>query len=447
MPTLVTMPKWGLTMQSGTITGWIVSEGDAVSAGDLLLTVETEKAVNDVEAPADGVVVKIVAGEGDEVPVMGPVAVIAAPGETVGEEDLAALIAAAGKSGPKAAAAGAGAGGGESRERRAASRDASGRINASPAARRRAEELGVDLAIVEATGPGGRITSDDIERAASAVSAAPKSVNLATASGLTLHALVAGPETAARKIVFLHGLGGSQTTWAGVLGEFVGDFRVAAIDLPGHGQSDKPGPDAFPYTIDALSSAVGDAIAELGLAPAVVVGHSLGGAVAMHLAHERPDAVSGLVLIASAGLGKEISGDLLDRVEADPSPEEARHMLELFFQDQKLILDRGVNDMHTARSQPGADDAMKAIAASVFSRSGQLTGLDERLEDVNVPTLIVWGSFDRVVPVGHAARGAEKIKGAWLEVMSGIGHVPQVEAPARLIETIKRWLQMAGPQA
>lgn len=446
MPTLVTMPKWGLTMQSGTITGWIVNEGDTVSAGDLLLTVETEKAVNDVEAPADGVVVKIVAGEGDDVPVMGPVAVIAAPGETIGEEDLAALIASAGKSGPKAAAAGGGSPA-EARERRSASRDASGRINASPAARRRAEELGVDLAMVEATGPGGRITSEDIDRAAAALSAAPRSVTVATPSGVTLHALVAGPETAARRIVFLHGLGGSQTTWAAVLGEFVGDARVAAIDLPGHGQSDKPGKASFAYTIDALADAVGDAIAELGMAPAVVVGHSLGGAVAMHLAHERPKAVSGLVLIASAGLGKEISGELLTLVEAEPSPAEARRMLELFFEDKKLILDRGVNDMHAARTQPGADAAMKTIANAVFSRDGQLTGLDDRLEDVNVPTLVVWGAFDRVVPVGHAARAAEKIKGSWLDVMSGIGHVPQIEAPGRLAETIKRWLQTAGPQA
>ena len=60
MPTIVKMPKWGLTMTTGTITGWIREEGDEVSAGDPLLTVETEKAVNDVEAPADGVLFKIV---------------------------------------------------------------------------------------------------------------------------------------------------------------------------------------------------------------------------------------------------------------------------------------------------------------------------------------------------------------------------------------------------
>ncbi|MGI9252878.1 MAG: alpha/beta fold hydrolase, partial [Thermomicrobiales bacterium] len=415
-------------------------------AGDLMLTVETEKAVNDVEAPADGVVLKIVAGEGSDVPVMGPVAVIVAPGETVSDDEIEALIASAGKSGPKSAAS-SGASAGVERERRTATRDATGRVNASPAARRRAEELGVDLGSVEATGPGGRITSEDIERAAAAASAAPKAVSVRTSSGLTIQGLVAGPETASRKIVFVHGLGGSQTTWTTVLGEFVGEARVAALDLPGHGLSDKPDSKTFPYTIDALADAVGDAIAELGLAPAVIVGHSLGGAVAMHLAHKRPKAVSGLVLIASAGLGKEISGQLLDLVEAEPTPAEARGMLELFFEDKKLILDRGVNDMHQARLQPGADAAMKSISTAVFSRDGQISGLDDRLEDVNVPTLIVWGAFDRVVPVGHAARAAERIKGSWLEVMSGIGHVPQVEAPARLTETIKRWMKMAGPEA
>jgi len=442
MPTLVIMPKWGLTMQSGTITDWIVNEGDAVSAGDPLLTVETEKAVNDVEAPADGVVLKIVATTGDEVPVSGPIAVIASPGESLGDDEISALIAGAAK--PKAGAAAGGGGAGAPRERRAAERDASGRINASPAAKRLAGELGVDLAAVEATGPGGRITSEDVERAAASAGAAPKELKIATASGLTLHALVAGKPDAARSIVFLHGLGGSQSTWAGLLGSFVDSSRVAAIDLPGHGASDKPSSAAFPYTVEALAQACGEAIAELGMAPAIVVGHSLGGAVAMQLAHDRPDLVEGLVLIASAGMGQEISHTLLDLVEAAPTLDEARAMLDLFFENKKLILERGVRDMHESRSQEGADAAMKAIANAVFSRDGQTTGLEERLADLTVPVLIVWGAFDRVVPFHHGASAARAIPGAWVEIMAGIGHVPQVEAPEQLASTMSRWLATIG---
>ena len=91
MPTIVTMPKWGLTMTTGTITGWSRQEGDPVTEGIPLLTVETEKAVDDVEAPASGILRKIVAEIGREVPVSGPVAVITAPGEDLSDDDLTAL--------------------------------------------------------------------------------------------------------------------------------------------------------------------------------------------------------------------------------------------------------------------------------------------------------------------------------------------------------------------
>ena len=73
MATVVKMPKWGLTMTAGTVTDWLYEEGAEVSEGDPIFTVETEKAVNDVEAPADGVLLKIVASQGEEVPVSGPV--------------------------------------------------------------------------------------------------------------------------------------------------------------------------------------------------------------------------------------------------------------------------------------------------------------------------------------------------------------------------------------
>src|SRR5688500_2974037 len=202
MPTIVTMPKWGLTMTSGTITGWSREEGDPVTEGVPLLTVETEKAVDDVEAPASGVLRKIVAAVGSEVPVMGAVAVITAPGEDLSDEDVRALVAtttgattATGEAAPRV-----------TREARLATRDASGRVNASPAARRRAGELGIDLATVEATGPGGRITSEDVERAAEALAsaaAAPRTEVVELADGTKVAALIAGPADAPETVVFL----------------------------------------------------------------------------------------------------------------------------------------------------------------------------------------------------------------------------------------------------
>src|SRR5215216_4416764 len=192
MPTIVTMPKWGLTMTSGTITNWSREEGDPVTEGVPLLTVETEKAVDDVEAPTSGVLRKIVAAVGSEVPVMGAVAVITAPGEDLSDEEVQELVATTGG----ATAAASAASPRVAREGRQAARDTSGRVNASPAARKRAGELGIDLETVEATGPGGRITSEDVERAGQtlAVSAAAPQTEVVTLDdGTTISTLLAGP--------------------------------------------------------------------------------------------------------------------------------------------------------------------------------------------------------------------------------------------------------------
>jgi pimeloyl-ACP methyl ester carboxylesterase len=440
MPTIVTMPKWGLTMTSGTVTGWSRQEGDPVTEGAPLLTVETEKAVDDVEAPASGILRKIVAETGSEVPVSGPVAIIAAPDEDLSDDDLAALLATAG--GGETAGAGAAAPR-VARTARPAARDARGRVNASPAARKRAGELGIDLADVEATGPGGRITSDDFERAAAgmaAAAAAPRTEFVEREDGRKVYALVAGPADARETIVFLHGLGGSQSTWASVLGDFADSYRIAAVDLPGHGASEKTAPEQTDYSVQGLSAAIAAVIEKLELTPAVIVGHSLGGATALQLALDRPKLVRGLVLVNSVGLGDEISGELLDRVEAEPSRDEARRLLELFFQDRKYILERGVDEMFAARSAPGADAATKAIAEKAFGRDGQKVRFIGRLGELEAPILIVWGELDRVIPARHAVAAATASPASWLEIMEGVGHVPQVEAAPAFVSTVNRWL-------
>lgn len=445
MPTMVTMPKWGLTMTAGTVTNWLASEGDTVTAGSPILTVETEKAVDDVEAPADGVLRKIVAETGSEVPVMGVVAVIAAPDETISDEDIAALVA---TTGPVASGAATAAVPRASRPARAAARDATGRINASPAARKLADQMNVSLEAVEATGPGGRITSDDVERAANIAAqaaAAPRRERIALADGRSLAALVAGPTNANPSLVFLHGLGGSLTTWTNLMPAFADRYRVAAIDLPGHGGSDKTDPATTDYSLAALATAVGEAIAGAGLAPAVLIGHSLGGAVALQIALDRPKLVRGLILIDSAGLGPDISPKLLDRIEAAPSRDEVRRLLELFFEDQRLVLDRGIDEMYKTQTSPGADAALKAVAAGAFSRDGQMINLRPRLAEVQKPVHLIWGEGDRVLPLHHAWSASSFLPYAWIDILEGVGHVPQVEAPAATIALVDQFLRALPP--
>jgi pyruvate dehydrogenase E2 component (dihydrolipoamide acetyltransferase) len=146
------------------------------------------------------------------------------------------------------------------------------------------------------------------------------------------------------------------------------------------------------------------------------------------------------VLVNSAGLGPEISEELLDRVEAEPSREEARRLLELFFQDRRFILERGIDDMHAARTAPGADAAMKAIAAGAFARDGQQAVFLDRLGEIEAPLFFVWGELDRVIPAHHAVTAATSVPTAWLEIMEGIGHVPQVEAAPAFAAFVTRWI-------
>ena len=435
MPTVVKMPKWGLTMTSGTVTGWLRDEGDEVSEGDPLFTVETEKAVNDVEAPADGVLLKIVVPTGDEAAVSAPIAVIAAPGESLSDADLAALIA------PPAKSAGAGraASARGEREGRTATRDASGRVNASPAARKLAGELGVDLAAVDATGPGGRITSGDVERAAAELQDDPSAREAMVGAGdLELAALIAGPGKT-RPLLFLHGLGGNYGTWQVALGSLAERHRVVALDLPGHGKSSKPDASAFDYSVTNLAKAVGRAIETLKLKQPIVVGHSLGGAVAMQLALDLGDRIGGLVLIDSAGLGREIGAELRALMAGEAGSSTARGLLALFYHDQRLVLDRGVEEMAATQTQPGAWAAQQAVANAAFSDDGQRFDLPKRLHEITQPVLIIWGEQDRVIPASHGVSAIEKLPDALLKLVPRVGHVPQVEAPEVVATAIDRF--------
>jgi len=172
-----------------------------------------------------------------------------------------------------------------------------------------------------------------------------------------------------------------------------------------------------------------------------VVGHSMGGAVALQLALDRPKAVRAVVLVNSAGLGKEINPELLDRVESEPSIDESRKTLELFFEDKRMVLARGVEDMHKNRTAEGADAAMKALAASSFSREdGQIVSFVEKLGEITVPVYIIWGELDRVIPAKHGQDAALAIGDSWLDIMRGVGHVPQVEDAAGFSSLMRRWL-------
>jgi pyruvate dehydrogenase E2 component (dihydrolipoamide acetyltransferase) len=366
---------------------------------------------------------------------------ILAQGESLSDEEVAALLAPEERAATVASASAAT--GGSSRERRSASRDEGGRINASPAARKLATELGVDLSEVEATGPGGRITSDDVQRAADDnVDPSPTDGTVTLADGREIHILEAGPKSE-RPIVFIHGLGGSLSSWQLVMGGLAERHRMTAIDLPGHGGSSKAAPDTVDYSIAGLTSDVATAMKAGKRRPSVIVGHSLGGAVALKLAIEYPELVAALVLIDSAALGSSIGHKLLDLMTGDAGVETARGLLSLFFEDQKLVTDRGVNEM-AGFQRDGGWAAQQAVAGAAFPDGVQSFGLEDALALIEKPVLLIWGENDRVIPLADALAAVTAFPDALLKVLPGAGHVPQVERAAEVATAIDRFVRSIG---
>ena len=162
MPVEIVMPKLGLTMTEGLIVEWRKKEGDPVKKGDILFVLETEKVTYEVEAPEDGTLGKILVKEQETVPVGAAVAYLLKPGEAAVEVTAAPAAA------PKAEAASPAPAAAP-----AAATAAGGRVKATPLAKKVAKELGVELAAVAGTGPGGRILREDVEKAKAAGVQAP----------------------------------------------------------------------------------------------------------------------------------------------------------------------------------------------------------------------------------------------------------------------------------
>ena len=210
MAKVIVMPKLGLTMTEGTLSKWLKHEGEAVKEGEPLFEVETDKLTNTIEAAASGTLLKITLPEGGVAPCMEPVAVIGEPGE-----DFASLLGGAAPAEEKPAAPAAAPAAGA-----APARKPGERVLASPAAKKLARELGIDLAIVPGTGPKGRVTEDDVrnykpaaapaaEPAEPKVKASPLAAKVAADIGLELKDLPAKGRVMAADILAAVQKGGS----------------------------------------------------------------------------------------------------------------------------------------------------------------------------------------------------------------------------------------------
>jgi pimeloyl-ACP methyl ester carboxylesterase len=246
-------------------------------------------------------------------------------------------------------------------------------------------------------------------------------------------------------VVLLHGIAASIYTWRHVLPALSADFDVVALDLPGFGYSAQP-PD---LTLGLYPRVVQGLLDRLGIEKAVLVGHSLGGAVAVTVAAEAPEGVGGLVLVDAAGfnldtadrpfllrLAGTVPAPLLDAL---PRRRLVRAGLRQVFHDDSKVTDEVVEEYLAPLSRPGAMASFRSLLAA--RDPGAARRVREAIEGVRVPTLIVWGRQDAWTPVAHAGRFAEAIPGSRVEILDGCGHVPQEERPEELVRLLRGFLE------
>jgi pyruvate dehydrogenase E2 component (dihydrolipoamide acetyltransferase) len=222
-------------------------------------------------------------------------------------------------------------------------------------------------------------------------------------------------------MLLLHGFGGDNSSWMFNQAPLAESRRVIALDLPGHGGSSK---DVGDGSVAALAAGVEAAIRALGLGRLHLVGHSLGGAVAMAVAARRPAETASLALVASAGLGPEIDGGFTKGFVAAERRKEMVAVAEMLFADRRLVTRKLVEDMLRIKRIDGVTAAMRRIADAVFPGGRQAAGASAELAALKLPMLVIWGGKDRVIPPSHAKAATV----ARLELLPEAGHMVHAEA-------------------
>ena len=256
-------------------------------------------------------------------------------------------------------------------------------------------------------------------------------------------------------LLLIHGMAGDFRNWKEVIEPLARRHTVIAPDLPGHGESAGGSGD---YSLGSLASGLRDLLAALGHDRATLVGHSLGGGIAMQFSYQFPEMVERLVLVSSGGLGPEVSPVL--RAAALPGADRFIATTAGAVGTLGSAIGRGltlvgvkpnadvaeVGRGYASLSDRDRRAAFLATLRSVVGTGGQSVHAGDRLYLAGgLPVLIIWGARDPIIPAHHGEHAHELIPGSRLEVFDAVGHLPQLEAPARFVAVLEQFLSDTEP--
>jgi len=268
----------------------------------------------------------------------------------------------------------------------------------------------------------------------------------------------AGADSGGPVVVLVHGIASRASQWEQVMATLGQTCHVIAPDLLGHGGSAKPRGD---YSLGAHACSLRDLLAGLGHDRVSLVGHSLGGGIAMQFAYQFPERVERLALICSGGLGREVS--IFLRAATLPGVELVLPLLASswlrsgagtlggLLAKARVKVPRGFAECLAgiaAFSDPEARQAFVHTARGVLDPAGQRIDARDRLYlAADLPLFLVWGRKDTIIPISHAEDLVRAVPGTTLEVFEQSGHFPHLTEPLRLAEVLAAWLARTPPVA
>ena len=269
------------------------------------------------------------------------------------------------------------------------------------------------------------------EAAVDAEAASPRELE---AGGLRLRYLALG-ESDRIPVLLLHGFGADLNTWMFTQPALAEGRRVIALDLPGHGGSTKQLDHA---DVESLATIVDHALKALGIERLHLVGHSMGGGIAIAFASREPERVATLTLIASASLGPEINATFIDGFVRAARRREAVEVLNLLVHDPALVSRTMVEDVLRYKRLDGVTEALAAFAEEWFPGGRQIVGLGDGVAVLKLTVQIIWGREDRIIPAAHAEALASRLP---VHILEQTGHLPHMEKAGEVSRLIKRLIE------
>ena len=263
--------------------------------------------------------------------------------------------------------------------------------------------------------------------------------------GVQLHYSDEGNRLDSTPLLLIHGTSSSLRTWDGVTAQLKNQYRIIRFDLPGFGLTG-PNPN-HDYSTRYYNEVIDSLLRALQISRVIIVGNSLGGAIATQYAIYQPGKVQGLVLVDAAGLppAKKTTGAIGFKLAQMPVINQLLTKI-----TPRVLVKKSLEDAYGDIGK--VTDSLTAQYFDMLTREGNRKALVDRMRQgwqvtdgnfltkVEAPTLIVWGSKDRLIPVENAALFQQKIKNSQVHIWDNLGHVPMEEDPVAFSEIVKKWV-------